>query len=305
MDIEKQKEIIAKLNDNYKAIQEHGYKLQKEGNKLVFSSRVHQETLNYFSENVIQIDTFSKDYPSFGSSTALNAYYNYLSNQVIVTDGFLSLLSTNEEEINRINNSISADSTSGATSIYQITGSIVENYENKDGKNVFDDYKISEPKFTFNEEIQNKLDDYFKKYFPENIERRKGAWTTYHSVSEDKLAQAAHSMRDILAKIISDWASNEKVESEEWWQKIKNDYEKINLKHRLRLLLYGSKDPVENEELEIMESKVKEYLDEDKFLKGVAHGSINFKKSIEYAMRSIETCMLNIFEVKEKIENVQ
>jgi len=46
--------------------------------------------------------------------------------------------------------------------------------------------------------------------------RRRRAWDTFDSPSEDALAQAAHSMRDILGLIIAKLGSNERVKACDW-----------------------------------------------------------------------------------------
>ncbi len=77
----------------------------------------------------------------------------------------------------------------------------------------------------------------FRKDLPE---RRRCAWDAFYSSSEDALTQAAHSMRIILASIIAELGSNERVQACAWFDHSK----KPTISDRVRLLMYGPEDHV-------------------------------------------------------------
>jgi hypothetical protein len=105
--------------------------------------------------------------------------------------------------------------------------------------------------------------------------RRRGAWDAFYSSSEDALAQAAHSMRDILASLVSQMGSNELVSASAWFDGSK----KPALSDRVRLLLFGSSEShVESSEIEAATAEISEFVTEDGQLKQVAHGSKSFSR---------------------------
>ena len=105
--------------------------------------------------------------------------------------------------------------------------------------------------------------------------RRRGAWDAFYSSSEDALAQAAHSMRDILASLVSQMGSNELVSESAWF----DGSEKPTLSDRVRLLLFGpSERHVESSELAAATAEISEFVTEDGQLKKVAHGSKSFSR---------------------------
>ena len=99
--------------------------------------------------------------------------------------------------------------------------------------------------------------------------RRRGAWDTFDSPSEDALAQAAHSMRDILGLVIAKLGSNERVKACDWFDHSRDP----NLSDRVRLLLYGPKDNIPNKDIDFVASQISEYISERKDLIEVAHGA--------------------------------
>lgn len=130
--------------------------------------------------------------------------------------------------------------------------------------------------------------------------RRRGAWQTFDSVSEDAVAQASHTMRDILAKIIAKDASNEKLEASKWYQalqKEKADF-KPSMKERVRLLMYGPEEVgLDQNKIDEIERAVGQYVNDDGTLKKVAHGSKSFsKEQAKLSMKKIEELLYLILK---------
>ena len=141
--------------------------------------------------------------------------------------------------------------------------------------------------------IQEELDNYLKMIDPKLVERRKGAWDAFYSISQDNYAQASHTMRDIFAKIISKYASNELVTKAAWWTPAPNTKAGVSQEQRLSYLLNGPNAlSTEPSLLRLVQIGFKS----DKLLKSIAHGKNPLKESIEAAMHSIESFMLAIFK---------
>jgi len=141
--------------------------------------------------------------------------------------------------------------------------------------------------------IQEDLDNYLKMIDPKLFERRKGAWDALYSNSKDNYAQASHTMRDVFAKIISKYASNELVTKSVWWSAAPNTNAGVSPEQRLSYLLNGPNDLSTDPSLLKL---VQDGLKSDKLLKSIAHGKNPVKEKMEAAMRSIESFMLAIFK---------
>jgi hypothetical protein len=134
----------------------------------------------------------------------------------------------------------------------------------------------------FSEEELDALLATFREELPK---RRRGAWDAFYSSSEDALAQAAHTMRDILASIVAKRGSNERVQACAWF----DCSNKPVLSDRVRLLLYGAENNVPPKDIDFITSQVSEYVSDDGNLKKVAHGSQSLDcESVSLAMKKIE-----------------
>jgi Predicted pPIWI-associating nuclease len=125
------------------------------------------------------------------------------------------------------------------------------------------------------------LDAYLAKFDNDLARRRRGAWDAYHSASVDAVAQASHSMRDILAKIIAKEAANDKIQTCSWYKarKAEDITTKPSIRDRIRFLLYGPADKgLDQAELAGIERAVSPYVSDDGTLKKLAHGSTSFSR---------------------------
>ncbi len=131
------------------------------------------------------------------------------------------------------------------------------------------------------EDLDGLLGD-FRKDLPK---RRQGAWDAFYSSSKDAIAQAAHSMRDVLACIIAELGSNKHVEACTWFDRST----KPTLSDRVHLLLYGDDGKIDPRQVAFYASQVSEYVSEDGNLKKIAHGSQELgRESIRLGMQKIE-----------------
>ena len=142
------------------------------------------------------------------------------------------------------------------------------------------------------------LDAYLARFGDDLPRRRQGAWAAYYSASGDGIAQASHSMRDVLAKLISKEAANDKIESCSWYQERKGrkPETKPSINDRIRFLLYGpSEREFDKLELENIEKAVHLYVNDDGALKSTAHGSTSIsREQVKFAMEKIEELLFLI-----------
>lgn len=144
------------------------------------------------------------------------------------------------------------------------------------------------------------LDAMLRRFHEDLPRRRTGAWDAFHSVSADALAQASHTMRDILALIIAKKADNKTIEQCVWYAERKNKQPetKPNISDRIRFLLFGSSNQkIDEAELGIAASAVSEYVEDDGDLKKTAHGSNAFTRDqIKSSMEKIEELLYLIMK---------
>ena len=145
-------------------------------------------------------------------------------------------------------------------------------------------------------QLESLLESFNKSY----VERRRGAWQTFYSSSDDALAQASHSMRDILAGIVARDAANNFVEPCGWYQAklASGKKKKVEMDDRVRYLLFGPADQgIDDPMLKVIETEVREYVDDDGALKKTAHGSKSFtREEIKLSMDRIEELLFLILK---------
>lgn len=94
-------------------------------------------------------------------------------------------------------------------------------------------------------------------------------------------------MRDLVRKVISKHASNEKVKLAAWWSKAPSTKDGVSLRQRLRLLAYGPTAEANETELALIEHSYE-------LLNKTAHGSKQPENAIEASMKSAEQLLLLI-----------
>ena len=149
------------------------------------------------------------------------------------------------------------------------------------------------------------LDAYLEKFDRDLPRRRQGAWQAYYSVSSDAVAQASHSMRDILAKIIAREAANDKIEICSWYKerKLRDPDTKLSIKDRVRFLLFGPNEQgFDQTKMSEIEKAVSLYVNDDGTLKKIAHGSSSFSKNeARVSMQNVEELLYLILRRLYKI----
>ena len=109
-------------------------------------------------------------------------------------------------------------------------------------------------------------------------------------------------MREVFAKIISQFASNENVKKADWWEKVPKTKDGVSLRQRIRYLLFGPKEKIVNDaEIKVIETNVNNCFNVDRFLKEIAHGSEKATQAlVESKLKSMEGTILHILKSKNK-----
>jgi hypothetical protein len=266
-------------------IEKLGLIYQEKGQKLVRYARMGKQYIDYQISEAPKLAIASKDYPLFLES---------LADWNISGEKINSWLNEAEKDLSKgIENADTAlysisSGTSTASADVNSTVTDITFIQNREDKNLYKTYDFQNPDFLNRREIITELD-----YELEQIEKglsskRKGAWETFNSVSKDKKSQAANSMREILRKITSMWASNDDVKTAHWWKYEKDTDDGVSQKHRIRFLLFGLEDEVEDYILESIEKQVKRTYESTQVLNATAHGSDKSTELVEATMKLIE-----------------
>ena len=288
------------LENNYKKAEELGYKIQKDGLGLVRAGKMGQEIVSYFRQNEENMTDLEEGEKSSDLSKSIQHFRKWVEASTKTVPQQVHKLEelTGKEvfrEVAMVNNSAS----SGYLAVSTLCSGIESFHDEYPQRNVYFEKAIDKPKLFYYRESVQDLDEKLEKINSDWPKRRKGAWDAFNSVSSDKLAQASHTMRDILSKLISKWASNDDVKRSGWWANADNTESGVSLKQRIRYLLYGPTDIINTQELENIYSQIDYCYEQDKLLKKVAHGSSRFRDRVEAAMKAIEMAMLSIINERQ------
>lgn len=74
-------------------------------------------------------------------------------------------------------------------------------------------------------------------------QRRRGAWQAFYSGGEDNLAQATHSLREILTTLLDDFSPNAAVKAAPWWKPVKDTRDGVSKAQKIQYFIIGFGDP--------------------------------------------------------------
>jgi len=274
------------LGEAFGHIKDHGMTLQKKGIELVriansgMSNIAHMQTLAHACLEL------SKQSPS--ARPALDFLYESGKHSLALANNATIALQLSvpvlESAITGVTFAASGSNVAAGTVVAQLVGGFPDQTETI--------LAAWPPKGLARSFEDIELDTYLEKFDPQLRRRRAGAWQVFHSCSDDSVAQASHTMRDILRIVIAKEASNEKIEICPWYKKRKaiDPDAKPVMRDRIRFLLYDASDEALDEvELERMERAIRLYVDDDGALKQVAHGSKSFsQQEAKLSMQNIE-----------------
>jgi hypothetical protein len=285
---------LIELENQYNNIEEQGYSLQDKGQMIVKDSIKGKKSCNYLIDNLPNFILLSEKHPemkNFLVELELKTEYELNESRQIG-----KMLADTTKHLNFL--VCSTSSTSVSTSTDTMIGiSSFNILKSKDPE-----ISIKKPDFIDTEEFEKELDFELDKIDLSLSKRRRGAWETLYSSSQDKIPQAAHSIRDIFSHIISKYASNADVKKADWWKEDRQAKDGVSLRQRIRILLFGPKETIVNDnEIKVIEMNVNVCFHDDKFLKNIAHGS---KKGnidvVASKMRAMEGALLHILKSKNK-----
>jgi hypothetical protein len=270
---------LSKLEDELDRLRELGYQLQKDGQTIVRIAESGRANIaNYYTAYKTTLDTLG-DSPKIQDS--LNTF---MASGDIATSALHSANQSLEAAENDIYVS-TIPALSGVTISNVATQNLIAfaiDAAPQEKKEIFVKLAKKTLQRSFSSEDLDALLGAFQKDLPK---RRRGAWDTFHSPSEDALAQAAHSMRDILGCVIAELGSNERVRACEWFDHSRDP----NLSDRVRLLLYGPEANIPNKDIDFVASQISEYISEREDVIKVAHGSQQLnRESMRIKMEKIE-----------------
>lgn len=100
------------------------------------------------------------------------------------------------------------------------------------------------------QQTYQELAEILNRYEPKYIHMLKGSETALRSTAMDNLSQAAHSMRDLFQQIIENLAPANAVKQQPWFKPTSNAPGGVSRMSRLRYILYGSGEMLDEREIE-------------------------------------------------------
>jgi hypothetical protein len=162
---------------------------------------------------------------------------------------------------------------------------------------VFFDTVYRKPEYELAEDELKELDSFLEEFsrvfedVGDLVSMRSGAWQTFHSPVDNALMAASHSMREILRKIISQFASNKVLEDAKA-EPAFSAKKKITKKERLKFLLSGPAGQTAAKEM--VELATRKCYEVYTRLEEVAHGSPGEREEVKRSIRITEHTLLSI-----------
>lgn len=293
------KETLEKLNKDYEELEFYGRKLQKIGLNIVEQSKIGKDYTQFQLSELPKYSMAANEYQQFNSvveNVCISG--NIAFNR---TQRALDLVAKGEVYVAEAVPLISGATSTCSSSTYDAMTVINQVIVDSNRNDFYVSYNLKIPTIAGEIKLQADLDRELNKINPRYSKRRKGAWNTFNSVSADRKSQAAHSMRDIFREILFLWAPNNKVEKIEWWKNSGKD--KVDHRDRVRFLLYGDKEVKNQDELQSINHEIDNIYKSFDLLQKTAHGSNQELQLVESTMKSIESTMLRIINIRnEKFE---
>jgi len=281
-----------KLEDNYSQLEERSRTVQQIANEITKETALGRKRLEFLRSELSKYEAISKESPDL--KKFLPADDSWLQQAIKDSDkaitGMMNAESTLNQTVTYVGTAVSTVSVVGSMAVSGVN-LLTEKYP---GSQIFCTYHLQDPKIVFDSTDSDAVSKLLEEYDPELEKERRGAWDTFFSNSSANHSQAAHSMRDVLRKLIRKHASNNAVKAASWWTWAESTEDGVSRKQRLRLLAYGATAEVSENELDFMTAKIEEFEESYDFLNKTAHGSKQTEVAIEGWMKSIEHLLLLI-----------
>jgi len=284
-------------NQNFERIEQAGYEIQESGQQLVRFGKAGQEQAQFLSQEIPKYAVVAQQYPSLQAS-----YDSFKEWNTLVAKKSQEAVTNVVAGANLLSAALSATSsavTAGNTPTLNFISGVYQLQE-RESKNIIEVYHLQKPTDPIAPDNEKELNERLARIDSDLLNRRRGAWDAFYSVSADRLPQATHSLRDVLRSLISRWASNDQVKKALWWKPAPDTREGVSTRQRIQLLLYGSSALPQNPvELSLIVSEVSKFTDDNTFLNSIAHGgSSSTASAVEFAMKSIDNLILLILRTR-------
>ena len=282
-----------KLQAEFAKLKQHGYNLQAKGIEIVkIAESGANNVATYSSVFSISVPIAKNDKVLQQKLDVLAESGRYTSQAVSKTNEYLGKANAQLAAVGMETLTGVTFSNFAALDIISYAATIAPSEQ----KNALDDLSrksLSRP-FSYED-----LDILLRRFRDNLPNRRAGAWDAFHSASADALAQASHTMREILRTIIAEEAANDAIECCSWYIDLKKT--KPDVSDRIRYLLFGeSKQEIGANELGLAVDAVSEYVDDNDALIKTAHGSLRFSR--EQTKASLEKIEELLYLVLKKLE---
>lgn len=130
-------------------------------------------------------------------------------------------------------------------------------------------------------------------------QRRRGAWQAFHTGGSDDLAQATHSMREILTSLLDQFSPNSAVKNAPWWTLVPETRDGVSKVQKLKYFIIGVGDPSSIPGFLEVERQVSSALEVHRTNINIAHHFVNVSKEVvRTELTALEDVMENLLELR-------
>jgi hypothetical protein len=284
------------LWSNYDWLEDQGHRLQRDGLKIAKAGADGKRLVEFLEGEQPKYASIDADDPN--ADLNVERIYDWADLSIKDTEYAMGELEVARESVGTTFEAVQislSTTTSGGTSVI---GDVFTYAAQQPDRRVAETYGLADPSSFIVDTDGSEIDRLLAEIDPQLVSHRHGAWAAFYSVAEDRLTQAANSMRKVLNSLISEYASNDQVKACHWWEpapsaEAKNE---VSVAQRLRLLMYGpTYEADDSAEIRLIDEEIARQKRHRKILDKVAHGSTSSSsKAVEVALRGIESLVLLI-----------
>ena len=281
----------------YGRIEELGLSYQAKGQNLVRFARMGQQYTQYQLTEAPKLNRAGSEFPFFNDTLSNWHNYGFLINSYL--NNSIIDLEKGNAFVNNAIYGISTATASGSAIIDATTTDIYLLQMNNEKIDFYEKYEFQVSTPLNREHMISQLDGELALIDKTLPQRRLASWEVFNSPTKDNKLQAASSMRQILRGLISRWSSNAEIENTGWWKKKKETKDKITFKDRLRFLLFGPKEIIDETLLNQIDEQINKINKSHDTLEQIAHGSDKPTEFVESTMKLIEDTIFSILVTRK------
>jgi hypothetical protein len=133
------------------------------------------------------------------------------------------------------------------------------------------------------------------------VERRQGAWKTFSLGGPDRLAQACHSIREILTALLDDFCAEDTVKAAAWWEAAPDTRAGVSKSQKIKYFIIGPKDFLIPAEVGALDDQIETAKRVHNKVTAVAHRKVVDRETARMVLISLEDAIGNLVGQRERV----